>query len=296
MRFGLVGTGYWARATHAVALSRSPLVEFVGVWGRDPVRAAELGEEFAVHSFPDLDSMFGEVDAVAFAVPPDVQGELATRAAKAGKHLLLEKPISVSPLVARQLEASVVEAGVATIVFFALRFNEAHREWLASLEGTEGWRGGSVLWLTQTLSSDGPYSGSAWRRQKGALWDVGPHTLSVLSAVLGGVVGISAEQGVGDLVHLVLRHEGGATSTASLTLRAPLEKRFLEVMLWGSAGVTTMPPLPVSSEAALCRALEELVESAAAPGHGHPCDVHFGRQVVELLAQAESSMTNAGGN
>ena len=35
MRFGLVGPGYWAQGTHAVALAREPVVDFAGVWGRE---------------------------------------------------------------------------------------------------------------------------------------------------------------------------------------------------------------------------------------------------------------------
>ena len=35
LRFGLVGTGYWAREVHAAGLAAHPDVEFVGMWGRD---------------------------------------------------------------------------------------------------------------------------------------------------------------------------------------------------------------------------------------------------------------------
>lgn len=36
MRFGLVGTGYWARSVHAAALQKVDGVQLAGVWGRDP--------------------------------------------------------------------------------------------------------------------------------------------------------------------------------------------------------------------------------------------------------------------
>lgn len=44
LRFGLVGTGYWARTIHAVALSGAADVQLAGVWGRDPVKTAALAE------------------------------------------------------------------------------------------------------------------------------------------------------------------------------------------------------------------------------------------------------------
>ena len=42
LRFGLVGTGYWARIAHAPALASTEGIEFAAVWGRDPTAAAEL--------------------------------------------------------------------------------------------------------------------------------------------------------------------------------------------------------------------------------------------------------------
>jgi predicted dehydrogenase len=293
MRFGLVGTGHWARVTHAVALSREPAVDFAGVWGRDPVRAAELAEEFGVRSYPEYESMLEDVEAVAFSVPPDVQADLAVRAARAGRHLLLEKPIATSPSAARHLEAAVEEAGVASVVFFTTRFFESHREWLADAARTGGWRGGWALWIASAFAPGSPYGASAWRREKGALWDVGPHALSILSPALGSVVGVTADAGAGDLVHLVLHHQGGATSTVSMTLGAPPEAGHVEVTLWGASGLSTMPPGSTSPEDALCVALQELVECAATGECSHPCDVHFGRHVVELLAQAEHSIAGS---
>ena len=46
MRFGLAGTGYWARITHAPALSSASGVEFTAVWGRNPQAAAGLAAEY----------------------------------------------------------------------------------------------------------------------------------------------------------------------------------------------------------------------------------------------------------
>ena len=42
LRFGLVGTGYWARIAHAPALASTEGIEFAAVWGRDGTAAAEL--------------------------------------------------------------------------------------------------------------------------------------------------------------------------------------------------------------------------------------------------------------
>src|SRR6516165_8416837 len=90
LRFGLVGTGYWARITHAPALALGEGIEFAAVWGRDPGAARALAAEHGAAAYADFDELLAVVDGVAFAVPPDVQAAMATRAAVAGKHLLLE--------------------------------------------------------------------------------------------------------------------------------------------------------------------------------------------------------------
>src|SRR5690349_4857976 len=92
LRVGLVGGGPWARRVHGPSLAAHGDVDLAAVWTRRPDAAAELGAEFDAPVAPDLDALLADVDAVAFAVPPAVQGELAIRAAAAGVHLICEKP------------------------------------------------------------------------------------------------------------------------------------------------------------------------------------------------------------
>src|SRR5919202_6147199 len=96
MRFGVLGTGFWAREIHASSIAENPDAELVGVWGRDLAKAKALGAQFDVQGYDDLDALLAQVDAVSFSLPPGVQVPLAIRAAEAGKHLLLEKPIALS--------------------------------------------------------------------------------------------------------------------------------------------------------------------------------------------------------
>src|SRR5438105_5073497 len=96
MRVGLVGTGYWATTIHGPSAAHHPRVEFVGVWGRDTAKAAEVARVFGVRAYAEseFDALLDDVEALTFAVAPDAQAELAVRAAERGKHLLLEKPIA----------------------------------------------------------------------------------------------------------------------------------------------------------------------------------------------------------
>ena len=127
LRFGLVGTGYWARITHAPALASGEGIEFAAVWGRDPGAARTLAAEHGVTAYADFGEFLAGVDAVAFAVPPDVQAAMAARAAAAGKHLLLEKPIATSAAAGAALVEAVEAAQVASVVFFTLLFQPAFR-------------------------------------------------------------------------------------------------------------------------------------------------------------------------
>jgi predicted dehydrogenase len=122
LRFGLLGTGHRATETQAPGLAAHDGASFVGVWGRDPAKAEALASRFQVGAFADLDALLGEVDAVAIAVPPDVQADLAVRAAKAGRHLLLDKPLALSLEAARQVVEATESSGVASVVFFTARF------------------------------------------------------------------------------------------------------------------------------------------------------------------------------
>jgi predicted dehydrogenase len=96
VRFGLIGTGFWAAAVHAPGIASHPQTELVGVWGRDQAKAQGLATRFGAEAFSDVDELIDAVEAVAFSVPPDVQAELAVRAGEAGRSLLLDKPLALT--------------------------------------------------------------------------------------------------------------------------------------------------------------------------------------------------------
>ena len=206
MRFGVLGTGYWAKAVHAAALAGHPSAELVGVWGRDVAKAKAVGAEFDVQGYGDVDELLSQVDAVAIALPPHVQAPMAERVAAAGKHLLLEKPIALDVAAADRVVAAVREAGVASVVFFTFRFQAATSTWLTQAARTQ-LAGGAGSWLSSLAGT--PFAASPWRQEHGALWDIGPHALSELVPALGPVVAVQAGARVRDTVHMVLTHESG---------------------------------------------------------------------------------------
>jgi predicted dehydrogenase len=290
LRFGLVGTGHWARTTHAPALALTAGIEFVAVWGRNPDSAGALAAKYDATAHSDIDTFLADIDAVAFSVPPDVQSEIAVRAAHAGKHLLLEKPISISQQDADTLVRSVEDARVASVVFFTARFQADVRAWLAEVTSQGGWAGGNVVWLGSALLETNPFN-TPWRRDKGALWDLAPHAVSLLWACLGPVVSVTADAGRDDLTYLVLHHDNGATSTATVTLNASEAAEGFGLYLWGQPGRSAAPDETNQPVTALRVALTELADNARRGQVAHPCDVQFGRDVGRVLAEAQRQIS-----
>ena len=139
LRVGLLGTGYWALHVHGTALTASPQASLEGVWGRDPAKAHDLAERLRTTGYDDLDELLGSVDAVSIALPPDVQASLAVRAARAGCHLLMDKPLALDVGSAQAVVDAVDQAGVAAIVFFTQRFRPDMEDWTrASAEAGPG--------------------------------------------------------------------------------------------------------------------------------------------------------------
>jgi predicted dehydrogenase len=289
MRFGLVGTGYWARVTHAAAIASTAGAELTGVWGRRPEAARSLADEHGARAYDDFEAMLDAVDAVAFSVPPYVQAPLATRAAHAGKHLLLEKPIALTPGESDALADAVAAAGVASVVFFTSRFQPEVREWLADVNRTSDWDGATAHWLANAFVEGSPF-GTPWRRDKGGLWDLGPHVVSTLVAALGPVDRVTAEAGPRDTTNLLLRHSSGATSVATVSIDAPEAAAVTDLVVWGPRGRSWMPAGSLPPEGALGVALRELITGAESGQVEHPCDVRFGRDIVAVLADAAEQL------
>ncbi|WP_330455848.1 Gfo/Idh/MocA family oxidoreductase [Streptomyces sp. NBC_00820] len=293
MRIGLLGTGPWARAAYAPALAGHPGLDFAGVWGRRPEAAGALAREYGVRAYDDVDALLAEVDAVAVALPPAVQAALAVRAAQAGRHLLLDKPLAVEAAEARAVAEAAERAGVASVVFFTTRFQKEPDAWIGEQAATAGWFTARAQWLGSVFTSDSPFADSPWRREKGALWDVGPHALSVLLPVLGDVRQVlAAAHGPSDTVHLVLDHATGASSTLTLSLTAPPAAAGADVELRGESGVSLLPRSTEGAVPALTRAADALLTSART-GRPHPCDAAFGVRVTEILETAESHLAGA---
>jgi len=290
VRFGVVGTAYWAREVHVSGLRARPDIQLVGIWGRHFETARAIADPLAIATFGRFEEMLDAVDAVSIAVPPDVQGRLALIAANAGKHLLLEKPVSTVLKTAEDIVDAVSRNRLSSVVFFTHRF-VPEIEHAVHLARKQAWRHASVRVHSTALSTAGPYANSVWRQADGAeLWDIGPHVLSILHPILGPVARVDASRGPGGFTRLRTVHAGGETASVSLTLRATPADAGIEYRLVSDLGELTLPEPSCSPPEALARAAGELVGDIARHGYANRCSVDFGVDVVRVLVAADLSI------
>ena len=115
-----------------------------------------------------------------------MQAPLAERAAAAGKHLLLEKPIALDVAGADRV-VDAVARGRRRLGRVLHRSGSSRRRRPGCEQAARTkLAGGHASWLASLAGS--PFDASPWRKEHGALWDIGPHALSVLVPALGPVV------------------------------------------------------------------------------------------------------------
>ena len=290
MKIGLVGTGFWADRAHAAAIVARDDLEFVGVWGRDAAKATELARRDGAKAYETPDALFADVDIVSFAVPPTVESELAPLAADAGCHLLLEKPIATAVDSAQSVVDACGRNGVLSIVNFTNLVAGASGAWMRDGVIGRDWDGGEVTILGSLRSgADSPFL-TPWRlRDDGALWDVGPHAVSLLLAGLGPVAEVHSSHGRGDAIILLLEHERGAVSTVTLSYGLPAGSGKFSAGFWGGNGVTEAPDADAGADSSFAASIApslDLLVGAIRSGQPLPWDAAFGAAVTGVLARA----------
>ena len=291
MRFGLFGTGPWAHMAHARALAEHKDVDLVGVWGRNPDKARLLAEQYGARAYGEIGNLIEEVDAVAIALPPDVQAPIALQAARAGRHLLLDKPVAFEPAVADEIAAEVERRGLASVVFFTRRLVPVTGEFLAEMAEAGGWREARIDHLGSIFTTGSPFGESPWRKEKGGLWDVGPHALALVLPVLGPVTEVTAMTGPHDLTHALLRHASGAITTLTLSVDAAPGSVRQEAIFFGEAEPRRVPEAQWRADQALGLAITQLIATAGG-GPKSAIDVRFGAEVTAVLAGCQEAIAS----
>jgi predicted dehydrogenase len=189
VRVGLVGCGK-VGTIHAAALGATPEAEFVAVYDAIPERAAAFATKCGVRAFPDLAAMLREVEVVVIGTPHPLHAEPAVRAAEAGVHVLVEKPLAASLADCDAMLAAARKSGVALGVVSQRRFYEPVLRMKAAVGA--GKIGTPILGVFQMYSWRDPayYLSDPWRGKwdtegGGVLVNQSPHHLDILLWLMG---------------------------------------------------------------------------------------------------------------
>ncbi|MGI5228018.1 Gfo/Idh/MocA family protein [Actinoallomurus sp. CA-142502] len=282
---GLAGAGRSAAELYAPSLTSAPASRFAGVWSRSPETARSLAARYSVPSFGGFAEMLDHCDAVAFAVPPAAQPSLAATAA--GRHvaLLLSRPIAGDLAGAEELAEAVAD-DVVSQVALTWRYAPAVRTYLGTQVKRARPIGGTARLISATLASDAP----AWRAERGVLMDVGVDVVDLLDAALGHTALVRAHGDPRGWVGLLLEHEGGRYSEASLLATAPADQPArAEIEIFGPGGSAVIDCGDVTEREAVGTMVEEFADAV---GHRrpHPLDVRHGLHLQRLLDAAETDL------
>ena len=246
--FGIVGAGMIA-GYHAGAIAETAGARLVAVCREDPARAAEAAERFGVPCDTSLAALLArpEIEAVCICTPSGQHAEQAIAAARAGKHVLVEKPLALTLADADAMIAACQQAGVLLGVALQRRTDPQFRAAHHAIES--GLLGRPVLGTISIpyVRPQSYYESAAWRGTwaldgGGALMNQGIHLVDLLLWLMGDVAEVEARFDtldhaieVEDCVAATLRFRNGALGTiAATTAAAPGFPHRVEA--YGTAG------------------------------------------------------------
>ncbi|HSV41841.1 MAG TPA: Gfo/Idh/MocA family oxidoreductase, partial [Methanomassiliicoccales archaeon] len=120
LRVGVIGVGSMGQ-NHVRVYSE--IAELVGVHDAMSEQSEKVAKRFNVTSYPDLDHLLDNVDAVSICTPTSYHFETAKRVIEKGRSLLVEKPFTGDPKKAETLTRMAEEAGVTIASGFIERYN-----------------------------------------------------------------------------------------------------------------------------------------------------------------------------
>jgi len=164
VRFGIIGAGTIA-AFHAQAIGLVAGAELTAVCDSVDERAREFGARHGIAAFTDVDDFLARapIDAVTVATPTGLHASVAIPAARAGKHVLCEKPLDTTPAKAQAIIDACRDAGVILSPVFQSRFGAGA---MAVKRAIDAGRFGRLLFVSGRIKwwrSQAYYDSGAWR-------------------------------------------------------------------------------------------------------------------------------------
>lgn len=247
IRFGVIGCGgisLW----HINAIKNIEGAKLTAVCDANLAAAEKFGKQFGVPWFTELDEILAKdiVDAVSICTPSGLHAEMAEKAFDSGKHVVVEKPLAITPQSLERVLRKQKECGVSLCVISQLRYSDGVKE--AKRLVDDGQIGKILLAdLSMKYYRSPDYYKNSWRGTLkmdggGALINQGIHGVDLLCYLCGGIREIHAR--AASLVHPIetedtlaadiLLKDGGMGVLTAATSAFPGHKRRLEIC--GSKG------------------------------------------------------------
>jgi predicted dehydrogenase len=245
VRWGVLSTASIAREKWIPGVRRSPaqLGEVVAIASRDEATASAAASELGIpraHGSYEGHLADPDVDAVYIPLPNHRHLEWTLAAARAGKHVLCEKPLALTAADAQRMVDACESAGVLLMEAFMYRL---HPSWLAVRQLVASGRIGRVQTVQSWFSyyNDDPRNiRNSLEAGGGALMDIGCYSIN-LSRMLFGAEPERVEASIvrdpdmeiDTLTSALLVFPGGATATFTCSIRSESDQR---VHIYGTEG------------------------------------------------------------
>jgi len=188
--FGLIGTGLWGE-THARTYASSPHVELKAVCDLREDRAKEISGKYGAKDYySDYRKLLerDDISAVSIATPDFAHTEIAVAAAKAGKHILIEKPLATSVEDCEKILAAVEEAkDIKFMVDFHNRWNPPFVNAKTAIERGELGKP-MLIYIRLSDTIFVPTGMLSWASKSEVVWFVGSHAVDLTRWLLGDEV------------------------------------------------------------------------------------------------------------
>jgi predicted dehydrogenase len=221
LRIGIAGVGHFGRY-HALKVAASERAALMGVFDPDAERAKTVGRESGTPAL-DLAALLAVSDALVIAAPADAHHALAAEALRAGKHVLVEKPIAATLTQADDLVALAAERGLVVQVGHLERFSAA----FAAIEG----RLGAPLYIEATRIAPFKQRGT----DVSVILDLMIHDLDLILSLVASeidsvdAVGAAVASEHADMANARIRFANGAVATITASRVAMRTERRMRV-------------------------------------------------------------------
>ncbi len=236
VKWGVIGAGGIAdRRTIPEGIKASPRCQLVAVMDADARRARSVAEKYGVrHCLTRVEELLAlpEVEAVYIATPNYLHREQTIAAARAGKHVLVEKPFAMTLAEGEAMIAACQKARVKLMAGYLMRFHAHHQCLTRMIQAGDL---GQIVFGRAQLTCWYPEIPGAWRQDPaqgggGALMDMGTHCLDLLEMLMGPIRELAANVDtltfsyrVEDAATVLARFESGAHGVVDVNFDVPDE-------------------------------------------------------------------------